>query len=985
MSAEIREGDIIDGRFEVCKDKSVFPIKLYACFDRESKEIVLLESVHEKYLLTEQAKERFLEYAYDYIALGAHKNILRARSVTNIKGKPYLCLDYVSGWPSLHDYCAYEAYEFTWKKHKIEKSIRVALDICKGLEWVGKKRNGARHSYVHGNLATESILVTEDEVPKIFDFGLLHLLFDLGVTIKKNALFIKDGACGTPWCMSPEHWHGPHLIDERSDIYSFGCILYFLLTLQHPFSASRIPDCRQAHLTKTPPRPSELVEDIPEELDSLVMRCLEKRAEDRFSGFEQLRQELARVYEMIDGVAGREEGEEDVVAWEMAMKAVALTQFGKYKEAKEWCDKALSLSPSSLTALKAKAEVLSGMGDKQGALDCLHKALELDVQDVLTLSTLGSHLWDLEDLKGALHCFERALEIEPEHASSKICKGLCLIALGEYERARDFAKKVLEDPTIPSFAKSEMWRCLGNANWKLGNKKKALQCFKKARAASVFDGPAIIDKGYLLLELGKFEEALKCFQKGSLQSTDEDAAQMGIALVYAYQNRLQDAVETLRGAFNRFPELAKEWMKKAEEAEGPIKVLLWKVGGAALAKAHMFKEARDFLDKALELDPRDHELWRLRADLEGNMKRAIEYFDKAIALNPRDEQAWFRKGATYHGLGEGEKAIECFDKVLEINPNHAGAWFHKALTLDMLIDDLRQAISCYEKAIELRPNDYDFWVQKGIAHRSLEEYDKAIACFEKAIELDPNEDEAWWEKEETLSRFSDDIYEQGMKFLKEKDYEKAVQSFQIALDTYPYNKRARKALKKSHKKLAELYQAIEELDEVLKLSPTFDLAWNAKGCALLELRRSQDALECFERAIQANPSYALAWNNKGLVLAKRFQFDEALQCYERAIAIDPMCVEAWLNRGAALVCLARFEEAVYCYERAVEIKPRNPKAWFDLGTCLAAEKRFKEAVKAFERFFRLARSKKYAELVETAEKMMGPIQIYSLMEKDKKT
>ena len=972
MSAGIREGDIIDGRFEVCKDKSVFPIKLYACFDRESKEIVLLESVHEKYLLTEQAKERFLEYAYDYIALGAHKNILRARSVTNIKGKPYLCLDYVSSWPSLHDYCA---HEFTWKKHKIENSIRVALDICKGLEWVAKKRNGTRHSYVHGNLATESILVTEDEVPKIFDFGLLHLLFDLGVTIKKNALFIKDGACGTPWYMSPEHWLDPHLIDERSDIYSFGCILYFLLTLQHPFSASRIPDCREAHLTKTPPRPSELVEDIPEELDSLVMRCLEKRPEDRFSGFEQLRQELARVYEMIDGVAGREEGEEDVAAWEMAMKAVALTDFAKYEEAKEWCDKALSLSPSSLTALRAKAEVLSEMGDKQGALDCLHKALELDAQDVPTLTTLGSFLRDIEDFRGALHCFERALEIEPEDVSCKISKGLCLIALGEYERARDFAKKVLEDSTIPSFAKSEMWRCLGNANWKLGNKKKALQCFDKARAASVFDGPALIDKGYLLLELGKFEEALKCFQGVSAVFSYYKVALMGIALVYAYQNRLQDAVETLQGAFNRFPELAKEWMKKAEEAQGRTKVLLWKVGGAALAKAHMFKEARDFLDKALELDPQDHELWRLRADVAGDLKRAIEYFDKALALNPRDEQAWFRKGATYHGLGDGEKAIECFDKVLEINPNHAGAWFHKALTLDMLIDDLRQAISCYEKAIELRPNDYDFWVQKGIAHRSLEEYDKAIACFEKAIELDPNEDEAWWEKEETLSRFSDDIYEQGMKFLKEKDYEKAVQSFQTALDTYPYNKRARKALNKSQKKLAELYAAVEGWGKVLELDPMNVIAWNEKGCALFDLRKSQDAIECFERAIQANPSYYIAWRNKGLVHARRCEFEEALMCFDRAVAIEPGYAEAWYNRGCVLGSLRRFEEALHSHERAVQLDPKHADAWFNLGLCLAVMERLKDAINAIQRFLKVARSKKYADQIDSANQLLKALEM----------
>jgi serine/threonine-protein kinase len=121
-------------------------------------------------------------------------------------------------------------------------------------------------------------------VIKLLDFGLakpMHNLDEAGLT--------QEGSItGSPLFMSPEQATGDREPDIRSDIYSLGAVMYFLLTGRPPFEYDKPLKVIIAHSHEQPQPISELVTDVPEDLQQIVLRCLEKNPDDRFQDAEHL-------------------------------------------------------------------------------------------------------------------------------------------------------------------------------------------------------------------------------------------------------------------------------------------------------------------------------------------------------------------------------------------------------------------------------------------------------------------------------------------------------------------------------------------------------------------------------------------------------------------------------------------------------------------------------------------------------------------------
>jgi|GEM_PF-6830463 len=610
MSRMFRAEEVIGGRFQIYQETKTFPMVFLVCYDSETKEMVLLRSISDKYMGSSDAKKRFIRFAEGWLALGAHKNIVSARSVVHIKGKPYLLTDYT---PRLCTISEYILPEVVWQRLPITKALRIALDICNGMEWVSHTARSSGQAFPYGNLCDRSILITDDEVAKMTDFGLVQLLRDLGVKMRTFALLTKDGAWGVPEYMSPEQWLGKGDIDVRSDIYSFGCLLYLLLTGRRPFSRDTIDKCRGAHLTLTPPNPRHLNPDVPEELASAVLKCLEKRPQDRYEGFKCLREDLVKVFETISGESVPEETAEEVTAWEMATKAHGLVLFEKYGEANEWCDKALALSPTCCRAWEVKAELRSEMGDKQEALVCLDKALESKARVGSLLCSKGLIFMEINDFKNALGCFERVIVTEPENVNAKIGKCLCLNGLGEFEKTIEWGKQLIENTHLNLFELFMIWRALGEAYWKMGNREEAIRCYDRAFDCWPLDPGPLVEKGFLLAEVGRHEEALECFATATNRAAKHAIAWLGKGLVSAYLNKLEDAVEAFEKALECNPKLAEQWAREAQEKMDSQSFALWQARAKALQSAGKSEEASVCIEKGLELNPWDAELWKLRA------------------------------------------------------------------------------------------------------------------------------------------------------------------------------------------------------------------------------------------------------------------------------------------------------------------------------------------------------------------------------------
>lgn len=159
-------------------------------------------------------------------------------------------------------------------------TLCIGIQICQGL--------GAAHrkGIFHRDIKPANVILTLDDQVKIVDFGIAKMT---GVDITRTG-----DKLGSAAYMSPEQCKG-ETVDQRTDIWSLGVVLYEMLTSQQPFSGKLAPEIMHAVLT-TQPRPlSELVPDIPGSVNQLVNRCIAKDPQERYQDTAGLLSELRKL------------------------------------------------------------------------------------------------------------------------------------------------------------------------------------------------------------------------------------------------------------------------------------------------------------------------------------------------------------------------------------------------------------------------------------------------------------------------------------------------------------------------------------------------------------------------------------------------------------------------------------------------------------------------------------------------------------------
>ena len=260
---------------------------VYLAHDQELKRDVAIKLLHEFYLTADDTiKSRFIQEAKILASL-EHRNLLKVYGLKlSGKSRPYIKSEFLEG-ESLAVYIAKTA------PIPLRTCLEISLQICEGMVYAESQK------VVHRDLKPENIFLCRtgsDHTVKILDFG---LCLDLDTEKEKRDFKTETGLLlGSPAFMSPEQCLGQKA-DHRSDIYSFGCILYEMLTGKCLFSGANPSEVMSKQIQQVPNfigtqfKKSEL----PESLSQLLLDCLKKEARKRPQSFSIVRDSLLDLYQ----------------------------------------------------------------------------------------------------------------------------------------------------------------------------------------------------------------------------------------------------------------------------------------------------------------------------------------------------------------------------------------------------------------------------------------------------------------------------------------------------------------------------------------------------------------------------------------------------------------------------------------------------------------------------------------------------------------
>jgi TolB-like protein/predicted Ser/Thr protein kinase len=275
---ELTRGTTFAGRYEIIEELGKGGMgRVYRVEDTKLEQEIALKLIKPEIAKDKKTIERFrneLKLARNI----RHKNVCGMFDLGEIEGAHFITMEYVRG----------EDLRSLIRRIgqlPIGKSISITNQICEGLA------EAHRQGVVHRDLKSNNIMIDKEGNVRIMDFGIARSLETKGITGAGVMI-------GTPEYMSPEQVEGKE-VDQRSDIYSLGVILYEMVTGRVPFEGDTPFTIGMKHKGETPKNPKEFNNQIPDDLSCVILRCLEKDKEKRCQSADEVRSELIRIEQGI--------------------------------------------------------------------------------------------------------------------------------------------------------------------------------------------------------------------------------------------------------------------------------------------------------------------------------------------------------------------------------------------------------------------------------------------------------------------------------------------------------------------------------------------------------------------------------------------------------------------------------------------------------------------------------------------------------------
>jgi serine/threonine protein kinase/Tfp pilus assembly protein PilF len=651
---------------------------VYKAEDTKLKRDVAIKFLPSQIAAQNEERERFKVEAQAAAALN-HPNIATIHSIEETGKEVFIVMEYING-VELKE-------KITSGPIKQIEAIEIITKIADGL------RTAHNKGIVHRDIKSSNVMVTTEGQVKIMDFGLAK--------VRGSGLVTRVGTTmGTAAYMSPEQVSGEK-VDQRTDIWALGIIFYELLTVELPFKADYDAAWTYVILNKDPLKPSELDRKIPAQLDSIVMRMLEKDREKRYSKIEEFIKDLDEARKELSGI--EQEGK---------TKAIAVLPFNNISAEKEsdyFSDGLAEELIMNLSRLK-DMRVVSRTTSMQ------YKGVQKSIK------AIGKELGVRYIIEGSVRKFQDNLRITAQLIDvEKDAQLWAETYKGNLADVFDIQEKVSKQIVDALMVKlTPLEKVVLEKRATLNPE--AFDCYLRAR-----------DFLYRRTK-NSVQFAIQLFQKAIEYDPRYAGAYAGLGEAYAtlYQNFESKDI----------------WLDKAIDTS--LKALTYdsslSEAYAALALAYFYKksneEAFEAGRKSIELDPNNFIgywiLGRIYHSTDRD-KEALTLLKKVIELNPDFYSAYMDLRLVYDRLGEKDKVNEVlktteavYSRYISQHPDDSRAHMFFAIDLALLgkKDDAKKEAA---RAIELNPTDPLMQYNAACFYSNIGEKDLAIDTLKNAM------------------------------------------------------------------------------------------------------------------------------------------------------------------------------------------------------------------------------------------------------------
>jgi serine/threonine protein kinase/Flp pilus assembly protein TadD len=722
---------------------------------------------------------------------------------------------------------------------------------------------------VHRDVKPANLLLDAGGRLWVSDFGLAQ------VQQGEAGLTLTGDLVGTLRYMSPEQALAKRVvIDHRTDVYSLGATLYELLTLRPAFPGSDRQELLRQIAFEEPVRPRRLERAVPAELETVVLKALEKNPADRYATAKELADDLRRWLE-----------DKPIRARRPSLRQVAL-RWARRHRAVVWATAAVLLVAAVLsggtwaswerrrTAAEADARAALQEANRHLQQERWPEALSAAQRAAGVLAGVGADAGlrrQVEELSQDLEMAQRLQEARLRQAASKN---------GHFD----------EEAACAAFAAAFRWYGLE------ADSLDPRDAGKRIRARPIYRQLVAALDHWAVVERGVGSQGWK-WAAAAARAADPDE----------WRNQLRDAWQRLDGK-------AVDELLAAAPAEGWSLFVGLTHGLRPRDDGAAGEQLLSLLRQVQKRRPDD--FWANHAlasylllSRPPRLEEAIRYYTAAVALRPQSPTARVNLGVALADKGLLDEAIAEFREAILLEKGYPEA--HNNLG-NALRDQgrLEEAIAECREAIRLRKDYPEAHNNLGNALRDQGRLDEAVGEYREALRL-------WKDFPEAHCGLGSVLYDKGL-------LDEAVAEFHAAL-------RLKKNFPQGHYNLGNalaakgrLDEAIAEYREAIRLRKGYAPAHNNLGIALAASGRLDEAAAEYREALRLRKGHPETHHNLGLVLAAKGLPDEAVAEFREALRFKPDYALAHCNLGRALLQQGRFRDAMKAIRRGHEIGSRNP-------------------------------------------------------------